>query len=107
MKTYKQRYKEMNEYYLQRMRRLQDQLHIEKIARQQLEGMYEGYIAQLIEKYGIHKGEEAYAYVDTAFPVLEYSIRVEQTKDRRVRLLVIHGIEEEENIEEGTEETEG
>ena len=87
MKTYKARFKEMNAYYLDRIRKLQDQLHAEKIARQQIDRIYQGYLAQIIKKYGLKSGS---VYLDTDFPVLDYEIRAEQSVDRRIRLRAVN-----------------
>ena len=101
MKTYKARFKEMNEYYLQRIRVLQDRLHSEKIALQQIDQMYQGYVAQIIKKYGIHSD---HVYLDPEFPVLDYGIHLEQSKDRRICIKIFKYEEEEKEEKEETDE---
>lgn len=101
MKTYKARFKEMNEYYLQRIRVLQDRLHSEKIALKQIHQLYQGYVAQIILKYGLDSDR---VYLDPEFPILDYGIRAEQSKDRRIRLKVIKLEEEVEEEEKEPDE---
>ena len=88
MKSYKQRYQEMNQYYLDRIRKLQDRLHAEKIAREQIDAMYQSYIVELIKKYGLPDGT---AFIDAKSVDLNTMILVEQLDDGRICLRVAAG----------------
>ena len=85
MKTYKARFKEMNEYYLQRIRTLQDRLHAEKIAREQIDQMYQGYVVQLIKRYGLPDGT---AFIEPKEVDLDTFILVEPLDDGRMCLRI-------------------
>lgn len=85
MKSYKQRYEEMNKYYLQRIRTLRERLHAEKIAREQIDQMYHGYIVQLIKRYGLPDGT---AFIEPKEVDLNTYILVEPLDDGRMCLRI-------------------
>ena len=85
MKSYKQRYEEMNKYYLDRIKKLQGQLHAEKVARQQIDQMYQGYVVQLIKRYGLPDGT---AFIEPKEVDLNTFILVEPLDDGRMCLRI-------------------
>ena len=86
MKSYKQRYEEMNKYYLDRIRKLQSQLHAEKIAREQIDMLYQGYVAELIRKYGLPDGT---AFIEPRNVCIQTEIIAERLADGRVCLRIM------------------
>lgn len=81
MKSYKQRYEEMNKYYLDRIKKLQDQLHAEKVAREQIDSMYQGYVVEIIKKYGL---PENTVFIEPKKIDLNTMILVEPMKDGKI-----------------------
>jgi len=81
VKSYKQRYEEMNRYYLDRIRKLQGQLHAEKVAREQIDSMYQGYVAEIVKKYGL---PESTVFIEPKKIDLNTMILVEPMKDGKI-----------------------
>ena len=81
MKSYKQRYEEMNKYYLDRIKKLQDQLHAERIAREQIDSMYQGYVVEIIKKYGL---PENTVFIEPKKVDLNTMILVEPMEDGKI-----------------------
>ena len=81
MKSYKQRYEEMNKYYLDRIKKLQDQLHADKVAREQIDSMYQGYVAEIVKKYGL---PESTVFIEPKKIDLNTMILVEPMKDGKI-----------------------
>lgn len=81
MKSYKQRYEEMNKFYLDRIKKLQDQLHAERIAREQIDSMYQGYVAEIVKKYGL---PESTVFIEPKKIDLNTMILVEPMKDGKI-----------------------
>lgn len=81
MKSYKQRYEEMNKFYLDRIKKLQDQLHAERIAREQIDSMYQGYVVEIIKKYGL---PENTVFIEPKKVDLNTMILVEPMEDGKI-----------------------
>ena len=81
MKSYKQRYEEMNKFYLDRIKKLQDQLHAERIAREQIDSMYQGYVVEIIKKYGL---PESTVFIEPKKIDLNTMILVEPMEDGKI-----------------------